>query len=146
MCCAMREILKQCDVLQVASHIVSRNLTGSRYTSATSEVFSQGNLLQSLNLSFLRYHGNKNAGLIVVVISKVLVNGPENTYTVSITFMCVCVLSGVGPFLTPWTVACQASLSMGFSRQEYWSGQLSPSTGDLPSQQPLKECFFPYIA
>ena len=34
--------------------------------------------------------------------------------------------------MTPWTVACQASLSMGFSRQEYWSGLLFPSPGDLP--------------
>ena len=33
--------------------------------------------------------------------------------------------------VTPWTVACQASLSMGFSRQEYWSGFLFPSPGDL---------------
>ena len=31
-----------------------------------------------------------------------------------------------------WTVACQASLSMGFSRQEYWSGMPCPSPGDLP--------------
>ena len=33
---------------------------------------------------------------------------------------------------TPWTIACQVSLSMGFSRQEYWSGLLFPSPGDLP--------------
>ena len=33
---------------------------------------------------------------------------------------------------TPWTVACQATLSMGFSRQEYWSGLPFPSPGDLP--------------
>ena len=33
---------------------------------------------------------------------------------------------------TPWTVACQAPLSMGFSRQEYWSGLPCPSPGDLP--------------
>ena len=32
----------------------------------------------------------------------------------------------------PWTVACQAPLSMGFSRQEYWNGLLFPSPGDLP--------------
>jgi len=31
-----------------------------------------------------------------------------------------------------WTVACQAPLSMGFSRQEYWSGLPCPSPGDLP--------------
>ena len=34
-------------------------------------------------------------------------------------------------FATPWTVARQASLSMGFSRQEYWSGLSFPSPGDL---------------
>ena len=34
--------------------------------------------------------------------------------------------------LTPWTVAHQAPLSMGFSRQEYWSGLPFPSPGDLP--------------
>ena len=33
---------------------------------------------------------------------------------------------------TPWTVACRAPLSMGFSRQEYWSGLPFPSPGDLP--------------
>ena len=35
-------------------------------------------------------------------------------------------------FEIPWTVACQAPLSMGFSRQEYWSGLPCPSSGDLP--------------
>ena len=35
-------------------------------------------------------------------------------------------------FVTPWTVAHQAPLSMGFSRQEYWSGLPCPSPGDLP--------------
>ena len=33
---------------------------------------------------------------------------------------------------TPWTVACQAPLSMRFSRQEYWSGLPFPSPGGLP--------------
>ena len=41
-------------------------------------------------------------------------------------------LSHVRLFATPWTVAYQAFLSMGFSRQEYWSGLLFPSPGDLP--------------
>ena len=36
---------------------------------------------------------------------------------------------------TPQTVACQAPLSMGFSRQEYWSGLLFPSPGDLPNPE-----------
>ena len=41
-------------------------------------------------------------------------------------------LSRVRLFATPWTVAYQAPLSMGFSRQEYWSGLPFPSPGDLP--------------
>ena len=36
--------------------------------------------------------------------------------------------------VTPWTVSCQAPLSMGFSRQEYQSGSLCPPLGDLPDQ------------
>ena len=36
-------------------------------------------------------------------------------------------------FVTPWTVAHQAPLSMGFSRQEYWSGLPFPPPGDLPN-------------
>ena len=41
-------------------------------------------------------------------------------------------LSHVQLFATPWTVAHQAPPSMGFSRQEYWSGLPFPSPGDLP--------------
>ena len=41
-------------------------------------------------------------------------------------------LSRVQLLVIPWTVACQAPLSMEFSRQEYWSGQPFPSLGDLP--------------
>ena len=36
------------------------------------------------------------------------------------------------PFMTPYTAAHQASLSVGFSRQEYWSGLPCPPPGDLP--------------
>ena len=41
-------------------------------------------------------------------------------------------VSRVRLFATPWTVAYQAPPSMGFSRQEYWSGLPFPSPGDLP--------------
>ena len=41
-------------------------------------------------------------------------------------------LSSVQLFMTPWTVAHQTPLSMGFPRQEYWSGLPFPSPGDLP--------------
>ena len=46
--------------------------------------------------------------------------------------MCVCMLGHVWLFVTPWTVACQAPLSIGFSRWEYWSGLPFPTPGDLP--------------
>ena len=35
-------------------------------------------------------------------------------------------------YVTPWTIDCQAPLSVEFSRQEYWSGLTFPSSGDLP--------------
>jgi len=35
--------------------------------------------------------------------------------------------------VTPWTVACQAPLSISFSRREYWSGLPFPAPGDLPN-------------
>ena len=41
-------------------------------------------------------------------------------------------LSHVWLFATPWTVACQAPLSLEFSSQEYWSGLPLPTLGDLP--------------
>ena len=48
-------------------------------------------------------------------------------------FQCVCAQSLSHVWLcTPGTVACQASLSMEFSRQEYWSGLPFPPAGDLP--------------
>ena len=44
----------------------------------------------------------------------------------------VSLFSLVGLFATPWTIARQAPLSMGLSRQEYWSGLPCPPLGDLP--------------
>ena len=47
--------------------------------------------------------------------------------------LCVCVSRlVVSDSVTPWTVVHQAPLSMGFSRQEYWSGLPCPPPGDLP--------------
>ena len=50
-------------------------------------------------------------------------------------YHCVQLLSFVQLFETPWTIACQAPLSMGFSRQEYWSGLLFLPPGDLPDPE-----------
>ena len=50
--------------------------------------------------------------------------------------VCACVLSHfncVQLFVTSWTIAHQAPLSIGFSRQESWSGLPCPPPGDLPN-------------
>ena len=51
-------------------------------------------------------------------------------------YVCVCIcahsLGSAQFFVTLWTIAHQAPLSMGFSRQEYWSGLPFPSPGQLP--------------
>ena len=49
-----------------------------------------------------------------------------------VMLVCAQLLSHVYLFVTLWTVACQALLSIGFSRQEYWSGLPFPLPGDLP--------------
>ena len=76
--------------------------------------------------------------------------------------MCVCVCSVIVQlFVIAWTVACQAPLSMEFSRQEYWSGLPFLSPGDLPDpgikpvspalkadsllSEPLRKIYFLYI-
>ena len=48
-----------------------------------------------------------------------------------ILYVCVC-QSVMSVFVTSWAVACQAPLSMEFSRQKYWSGQPFPSPENLP--------------
>ena len=63
---------------------------------------------------------------------------------------CCCSSVAVVPdfFATPWTVAHQDPLSMGFPRQEYWSGLTFPSPGDLlnpgikPASPALADGFF----
>ena len=47
---------------------------------------------------------------------------------------CWCLVAQLCPlYATPWTVAHQAPLSMGFPRKEYWSGLRFPTPGDLPN-------------
>ena len=64
-----------------------------------------------------------------------VLSGVSRRASVFLTFAAsVCVraqlVSCVQLFVTLWAVACQAPLSMGFSRQEYWSGLPCPSPGD----------------
>ena len=48
-------------------------------------------------------------------------------------FLLCQLLSRVQLFATPWTIARQAPLSMGFSRQDYWSELTFPFPGDIPN-------------
>ena len=76
--------------------------------------------IQNLSLGFgivdLQYWGNS------IHVSYKCIRNWKNS-------KCVQVLSWVWLFVTPWTVAGQAPLSMEFSRQEYWSGLPFPSPG-----------------
>ena len=72
----------------------------------------------------------------------------QNTQMFLLSPLCVCVcvcvwLSHVRIFATPWTVAHQAPLSMGFSRQEHWSGLPCPSPANtfVPTQYRHKIIF-----
>ena len=57
-----------------------------------------------------------------------------NNYYMGTLYACtLSCFSCVRLFVTPWTVARPAPLSMGFSRQEYWSGLPCPPPGDLPA-------------
>ena len=51
---------------------------------------------------------------------------------ISSAVLCLVVQSCL-TFCDPWTIACQAPLFMGFSRQEYWSGLPCSPSGDLPN-------------
>ena len=68
-------------------------------------------------------------------MSQFFVSGGQSIGKLSEKKVKVKSLSCVRLFATPWTVAHQASLSMEFSRQEYWSGLPFPSPGDLPDPE-----------
>ena len=55
---------------------------------------------------------------------------PQKTESVTTMCMLIC-FSCIQLFVTLWTIAPQAPLSMGFSKQEYWSGFPCPPPGDL---------------
>ena len=56
-------------------------------------------------------------------------------------FCCCCCSVVSDSFVTPWTIACQAPLSMGFPRQEYQSRLPFPSAGDLPQPRDWTRIF-----
>ena len=80
-------------------------------------------------------HGNDSSFAEVFSLKKKKSKYPHPSL-LHLSYRLSCTLSHfshVWLFSTPWTVAHQAPLSMGFSRQEYWSGLPCPSQGDLPN-------------
>ena len=69
---------------------------------------------------------------ILLCITLLLINILCHIEYIIICVCCVLLLSRVRLFVTTWTVAHQALLSMGFSRHEYWSGLPCPPPGELP--------------
>ena len=83
---------------------------------------------------FFRFFSIIGGYKILNIVPCAILVGP---YCLSILYVCCCCWvsrwATSDSFATPWTVACQASLSMGFPRQEYWSGLPFPSPGDPPN-------------
>ena len=80
--------------------------------------------------SHFRGFSSRGALALACVASEVASSGLQSSGSVgewvkSFSYVCL--------FATPWTVAYQAPPSMGFSRQEYWSGLPFPSPRDLPN-------------
>ena len=69
--------------------------------------------------------------LIVLICISPVISDVEHLFIW--VYMCAQLLSHVQFFVTPWTVACQAPLSMEFSRQEYWNGLPFSPSGALPN-------------
>ena len=71
-----------------------------------------------LNITYYQRNANQNHNEAISTLSLVVIDGLVTKSRLTL--------------LTPWTVACQAPRSMGFSRQEYWSGLPFLSPGYLP--------------
>ena len=71
-----------------------------------------------------------------LILVRLTVFKRQKTYTDCIGLCCAMLsrFNHVQFFATLWTIAHKAPLSMGFSRQEYWSGLPCPPAGDLPDR------------
>ena len=71
--------------------------------------------------------------LVLVTIVNYKLTLAMGTYSLPLCCAVLSHVSCVQLLVTPLTIACQVPLSMGFSRQEYWSGLPCPPPGDLPN-------------
>ena len=91
-------------------------------------------VLVHLSLTPLAHTGSQGApGPEVSLLAKTACGSGQQSWELTAQEQSKCqLLSHIRLFATQLTVTCQAPLSMGFSRQEYWSGWPCPSPGDLP--------------
>ena len=89
--------------------------------------------LQPMNIHSVHNKGNEGISLKPINHNRYTKENFQKSRS-KMPFVVVVVqsLNPVWLFAIPWTVACQAPLSMGFLRQEYWSGLPFLSPGDLP--------------
>ena len=115
------------DEAQAGIKIARRNINNLRYADDTTLMAESEEELKSRLMKV--NEKSENAGLkLNIQKTKLMASSPILRACVLSCFSHVCL------FVTPWTVAHQAPLSMGFSRQEYWSGLPFPSpTGPITS-------------
>ena len=97
-------------------------------------LFTQEGSLIALSSPFSALPTNVTSILIAITIDEFFLVLRIRKYLRRKERKKVKLLSHVRLFATPWTIACQAPPSMGFSRQEYWNGLPFPSPGE--SSQP----------
>ena len=127
------------DEAQVGIKIVRRNINHLRYADDTILTAESEEELKS-HLMKVKEEGEKVGLKLNIQKTKIMASGPITSWqideeTVEATADGCCAVlscSVVSDSVTPWTVAYQAPPSMGFSRQEYWSGLPFPSPEDLP--------------
>ena len=117
------------DDSQTGIKIAWRNIKNLRYVDDTTLMAESKEELKSL-LMRVKEESEKAGLKLNIQKTKTMAPSPITSWQVSEVSESRSVVS---LFVTPWTVACQAPLFMGFSRQEYWNGWLFPSPGDLPN-------------
>ena len=122
--------------------LYSTRLLGSTLSYNTCRRVEEGKLNKERRRTLMQCLQRTQEAVVVrlrfqCVPSKAKADGPLYCFIHSLHAGCLhaCMLSHfscVWLFVTPWTITHQDPLSMGFSRQEYWSGLPSPPPGELP--------------
>jgi len=89
-------------------------------------------VLQSMGSQRIRHDWVTELNWCISICRCLSLTTLEAKWSCQMLCVCVYVFSLVWLFVIPWTAACQAPLSKGFSRQEYWSGLLFPPPGIFP--------------